>query len=62
MSVAAFRPRPLPGHCLLVEHCLALGFTPSRPSARARLEATLGRDLTQHLVFALSRPRDDDEL
>jgi hypothetical protein len=62
MSVAALRPRPLPGHCLLVEHCLALGFAPSRPSARARLEATLGRDLTQHLVFALSRARGDDGL
>jgi len=62
MSVAVLRPRPLPGHCLLVEHCLALGFTPYRPSARARLEATLGRDLTQHLVFALSRPRAGDDL
>jgi hypothetical protein len=57
MSVAVFRPRPLPGENLLVEHCLALGFARTRPSARTRLEETLGRDLTQHLVFALTRPR-----
>ena len=62
MSVAAFGPRPLPGHCMIVEHCLALGFSQIRPSARARLEATLGRDLTERLVFALSRPRYDDAL
>ena len=47
---------------MIVEHCLALGFSQIRPSARARLEATLGRDLTQRLVFALSRPRDNDAL
>jgi hypothetical protein len=56
MSVAVLRPRPLPGHTLLVEHCLALGFSQSRPPARDRLEQALGRDLTRRLVFALTRP------
>jgi len=59
MSVAALRPRPLPGHTLLVEHCLALGFARTRPPARDRLEATLGQELTRRLVFALTRTRED---
>ena len=58
MSVAVFRPRPLPGENLLVEHCLALGFARRRPSARTRLEETLGRDLARQLVFALTRSRE----
>lgn len=35
------------GHCLMLESEL-------RPTARDRLEATLGRDLTRRLVRALS--------
>ena len=43
------------GNLLLVEHCLALGLPPARPSALDRLEAVLGHDLTQRLVWALTR-------
>jgi hypothetical protein len=48
--------RKLAGHVLLVGHCLALGIQPERPSAMDRLEELLGHDLTQRLVFALTRP------
>jgi hypothetical protein len=50
--------RKLDGHILLVGHCLALGFQPERPSAMDRLEELLGPDLTQRLVFALTRAND----
>jgi hypothetical protein len=43
---------------LLVEHCLALGFAPERESARDRLEAALGHELSRRLVVALTRPRE----
>jgi hypothetical protein len=40
---------------LLLEHCLALGTDDvRRPTAAARLEALLGRDLSRRLVRALS--------
>jgi hypothetical protein len=60
MSVAALRPRPLPGHSLLVEHWLVLGFTCSRPPARARLDEAIGHELARRLVFALTRAGRDD--
>ena len=41
---------------MIVEHCLALGFSQIRPSARARLEATLGRDLTPVSYTHLTLP------
>ena len=37
----------------LLEHCAALYPAPRRPTAHARLEALLGRDLTRRLVVAL---------
>jgi hypothetical protein len=40
---------------LLLEHCLALGSDDTqRPTAAARLEALLGRELARRLVRALS--------
>jgi hypothetical protein len=45
----------LDGSLLLVEHCLALGFAPGRPSALDRLEQELGSDFTRRLVLALTR-------
>jgi hypothetical protein len=53
--IATLTDRKVEGHLLLVEHCLALGLGPARPSAIDRLEAMLGQDLTQRLVFALTR-------
>ena len=47
--------RKAEAHLLLVEHCLALRLSPARPPAIDRLEAMLGHDLTQRLVFALTR-------
>ena len=42
---------------LLLAHCFALdGRGGQRPTAAARLEALLGRDLARRLVGALSRP------
>lgn len=42
----------------LLEHCRALDFERKpRPTAEARLEAMIGRELTQRLVAALSAGR-----
>lgn len=39
----------------LLRDCLSLGLRePRRPSARQRLEATLGRDLTRFLLTSLT--------
>jgi hypothetical protein len=39
----------------LLRDCLSLGLRePSRPPARQRLEATLGRDLTRFLLTSLT--------
>jgi hypothetical protein len=40
------------GLALLLAHCASLD--PETPTARQRLEGTLGPDLAQKLVFALS--------
>jgi hypothetical protein len=53
--IAMLGDRKAEAHLLLVEHCLALGRSPERPPAIDRLEAMLGHDLTQRLVFALTR-------
>lgn len=55
MNAAALPRKPAPfdlllGHCLMLEPEL-------RPTARDRLEAMLGRDLTRRLVSALSSTR-----
>jgi hypothetical protein len=42
---------------LLLEHCLALDPERRRPTARARLEAVLGSELTRRLVLALCTAR-----
>jgi hypothetical protein len=39
---------------LLLEHCFALGGDARRPTATARLEALLGRELARRLIVALS--------
>ena len=41
---------------LLLAHCFALDGERRRPTARARLDATLGSELARRLVLALSRP------
>ncbi len=41
---------------LLLVHCFALDDGRRRPTARARLEALLGSELTRRLVLALSAP------
>lgn len=52
-AAAVTYPRPRASE-LLLEHCFALGDGPRRPSAAARLEALLGRELARRLVRALS--------
>ena len=53
---AAAVSQPKPGSSeLLLEHCLVLDAHDGlRPTAAARLEALLGRELAQRLVRALS--------
>lgn len=54
-ATAVSRPRPAASE-LLLEHCLALSAEERpQPSAAARLEALLGRELAHRLVLALSR-------
>ncbi len=50
-AAATAKPR---ASALLLEHCLALDADRRRPTARARLEALLGSELTRRLVLALS--------
>ena len=40
---------------LLLEHCFAPVWERREPTARARLDALLGRELAQRLVVALAR-------
>jgi hypothetical protein len=50
-------PPSKPGRSdLLLGHCLVLEAKP-RPTARQRLEAVLGPELTRRLIQALSTPR-----
>jgi hypothetical protein len=55
MDAAAVTRRKPHAFDLLVGHCLLLD--EPRSTARDRLEAVLGRDLTRRLVHALSGPR-----
>ena len=53
-AAAVIPPKPTASE-LLLEHCLALGGEDTRrPTAAARLEALLGRELARRLVRALS--------
>jgi hypothetical protein len=53
-AAAVTYPKPRASE-LLLEHCFALGADGSRrPTAAARLEALLGRELARRLVSALS--------
>lgn len=53
-AAAVTCPKPRASE-LLLQHCLALGWDGSRrPTAAARLEALLGRELAGRLVGALS--------
>ena len=56
-AAAVSRPKPSASE-LLLEHCFALESDDGgRPTAAARLEALLGRDLAARLVRALSAAR-----
>ena len=56
-AAAVSRPKPSASE-LLLEHCFVLdGDDGGRPTAAARLEALLGRDLALRLVRALSAAR-----
>ena len=56
-AAAVNRPKPSASE-LLLEHCFVLeGDDGGRPTAAARLEALLGRDLALRLVRALSAAR-----
>jgi hypothetical protein len=56
-AAAASHPKPTASE-LLLEHCLVLeGVDGRRPTAAARLEALLGRELARRLVSALSATR-----
>jgi hypothetical protein len=53
-AAAVTQPKPTASE-LLLEHCFALdGGDGRRPTAAARLEALLGRELARRLVRALS--------
>jgi hypothetical protein len=53
-AAAVSNPKPTASE-LLLEHCLVLGSDDTRrPTAAARLEALLGRELARRLVQALS--------
>jgi hypothetical protein len=53
-AAAVTHPKPTASE-LLLEHCFALdGGDGRRPTAAARLEALLGRELARRLVLALS--------
>ena len=55
MDAAAVSRPKLAASELLLEHCFALdGDDGRRPTAAARLEALLGRELARRLVHALS--------
>jgi len=56
-AAAVSRPKPAASD-LLLEHCFVLdSHDGGRPTAAARLEALLGRDLARRLVRALSTVR-----
>ncbi|HYK06154.1 MAG TPA: hypothetical protein VEW11_00150 [Gaiellaceae bacterium] len=56
-AAAVSRPKPSASE-LLLEHCFALESDDGgRPTAAARLEALLGRELAARLVRALSAAR-----
>jgi hypothetical protein len=56
-AVAVSRPKPSASE-LLLEHCFALDSDDDRrPTAAARLDALLGRELALRLVRALSAVR-----
>jgi hypothetical protein len=56
-AASVSRPKPAASE-LLLEHCLVLdGHDGLRPTAAARLEALLGRELARNLVRALSAAR-----
>lgn len=56
-AAAVNRAKPVASE-LLLAHCFAFdGDERERPSAAARLEAVLGRELAQRLVAALSAAR-----
>ena len=56
-AAAVSHPKPAASE-LLLEHCLALDSSDgARPTAAARLEALLGRELAHKLVRALSAAR-----
>ena len=56
-AAAVSHPKPAASE-LLLEHCLVLdGHDGPRPTAAARLEALLGRELAHQLVRALSAAR-----
>ena len=56
-AVAVSRPKPAASE-LLLEHCFVLdGVDGGRPTAAARLEALLGRELARRLVRALAPVR-----
>ena len=55
MNAAAATTKPRASELLLV-HCFALDGDRRRPTARARLEAVLGSELTRRLMLALSAP------
>ena len=57
MDAAAVNPPKRRASELLLEHCFALGDDERRPSAAARLEALLGRELAHKLVRALCAAR-----
>jgi hypothetical protein len=57
MDVAAVSRRKPIASDLLLEHCFALEADRRPPTARDRLEALLGSELSRRLVDALSRAR-----
>jgi len=55
-AAAITHPKPTASE-LLLEHCFALDGDGRRPTAAARLEALLGRELASRLIRALSAAR-----
>ena len=55
-AAAVSRPKPSASE-LLLQHCFALDSDDDRPTAAARLDALLGRELARRLVRALSAVR-----
>jgi hypothetical protein len=56
-AAAVSHPKPTASE-LLLEHCFVLGSDDTRrPTAAARLEALLGRELARRLVLALTPRR-----